>query len=238
MLLRRITEHVKTQNWFAVGIDFFIVVIGVYLGVWIGGYQERSALRERQVQVVDALRQDMVHIADLDAQFRRKIQQGFADWQLAFDAGERPSPFYFRIPGSDTPPQHIWNSLQQSQLTELFSTSLLSDLGLYYSELDGVARKYLRYITFVEAEVLPGLKEDRAYFYRSDDTRLKPMFEANMDRLSEWHAENIRLGQWAACLAVRLETPTAPSETCTPDISQSAFSETGSNATIVEGTAE
>jgi len=26
MLLRRITQHVKDQNWFAVAIDFFIVV--------------------------------------------------------------------------------------------------------------------------------------------------------------------------------------------------------------------
>jgi len=30
MILRRITEHVKAQNWFAVGLDFVIVVI-----VWV-----------------------------------------------------------------------------------------------------------------------------------------------------------------------------------------------------------
>jgi len=30
MLLRRISEHIKAQNWFAVLIDFVIVVIGVY----------------------------------------------------------------------------------------------------------------------------------------------------------------------------------------------------------------
>ena len=29
MLLRRITQHVKDQNWFAVAVDFVIVVIGV-----------------------------------------------------------------------------------------------------------------------------------------------------------------------------------------------------------------
>ena len=36
MLLRSITKHVKDQNWFAVFIDFLIVVFGVYIGVWIG----------------------------------------------------------------------------------------------------------------------------------------------------------------------------------------------------------
>ena len=29
MLLRRITEHVKAQNWTAVALDFVIVVVGV-----------------------------------------------------------------------------------------------------------------------------------------------------------------------------------------------------------------
>jgi len=31
MILRRITEHVKTQNWFAIGLDFVIVVVGVFI---------------------------------------------------------------------------------------------------------------------------------------------------------------------------------------------------------------
>ena len=30
MILRRITQHVRNQNWFAVLIDFIIVVVGVF----------------------------------------------------------------------------------------------------------------------------------------------------------------------------------------------------------------
>jgi len=33
MILRRLTKHVKDQNWFAVGLDFVIVVIGVFVGM-------------------------------------------------------------------------------------------------------------------------------------------------------------------------------------------------------------
>jgi hypothetical protein len=33
MILRRLTDHVKDQNWFAVGVDFVIVVIGVFIGI-------------------------------------------------------------------------------------------------------------------------------------------------------------------------------------------------------------
>lgn len=40
MLLRRISKHVKDQNWFAVGLDFVIVVIGVFFGIQIGNWND------------------------------------------------------------------------------------------------------------------------------------------------------------------------------------------------------
>lgn len=223
MILRRITQHVKDQNWFAVGIDFLIVVLGVYIGVWIGGFQERKSTIQKQKAVVEALRQDMILIGQLDRKFRDNIDHALGNWQDRYDVGDQPPPVFYRIPGSDTPPQHIWNSLQQNRLTDLFSADLLNDLGLYYSELDGVSRKYIRYIEFVEAEILPGLKEDKYYFYRDDGQRLKAKYEASMDRLYEYRQENERLTQWSDCLVVRLETPTKTSENCTPDLATSPF---------------
>ncbi|TDR22347.1 hypothetical protein [Marinicella litoralis] len=50
MLLTSVTQHVKTQNWFAVFIDFLIVVFGVFIGIqvanWNGERIERSLERE------------------------------------------------------------------------------------------------------------------------------------------------------------------------------------------------
>lgn len=43
MLLRRITKHVKDQNWFAVGIDFVIVVIGVFIGIQVANWNDSRA---------------------------------------------------------------------------------------------------------------------------------------------------------------------------------------------------
>jgi len=40
MLLRRITKHVKDQNWFAVGLDFLIVVVGVFIGLQVANWNE------------------------------------------------------------------------------------------------------------------------------------------------------------------------------------------------------
>ena len=43
MLLRRVIDHVRTQNWTAIGIDFVIVVVGVFIGLQV---QEWSAARD------------------------------------------------------------------------------------------------------------------------------------------------------------------------------------------------
>jgi len=50
VLLRRITKHVKDQNWFAVLIDFIIVVFGVFIGIqvanWNGDRENRALEQE------------------------------------------------------------------------------------------------------------------------------------------------------------------------------------------------
>lgn len=43
MLLRRISKHVKEQNWFAVALDFFIVVVGILIAFQITNWNEQQA---------------------------------------------------------------------------------------------------------------------------------------------------------------------------------------------------
>ena len=40
MLLRSVIDHVKAQNWFAVGLDFVIVVVGVFIGLQVGNWNQ------------------------------------------------------------------------------------------------------------------------------------------------------------------------------------------------------
>ena len=55
MILRRITKHVKDQNWFAVGLDFFIVVTGIWValmaGQWADERQQRSDLARAEADI-------------------------------------------------------------------------------------------------------------------------------------------------------------------------------------------
>jgi hypothetical protein len=59
MLLRRLTQHLKEQNWFAVALDFLIVVIGVGFALmaeqWISDGQKRADLIEAESNLQDDL---------------------------------------------------------------------------------------------------------------------------------------------------------------------------------------
>ena len=44
--MRRIVQHLKDQNWTAVGIDFLIVVVGVWLGAEAANWNEARRVRE------------------------------------------------------------------------------------------------------------------------------------------------------------------------------------------------
>lgn len=54
MILRRVTEHVKAQNWFAVGIDFIIVVVGVFIGIQVANWNDmRSAKKAERTYLLE-----------------------------------------------------------------------------------------------------------------------------------------------------------------------------------------
>ena len=40
MILRRFMEHVKDQNWFAVAVELFIVVVGIFLALQADNWKQ------------------------------------------------------------------------------------------------------------------------------------------------------------------------------------------------------
>lgn len=78
MLLRRITQHVKGQNWFAVGIDFLIVVIGVFIGIqvsnWNEARQDRALEQECLVRLYDDMNGSLQDYADNDGWDTTRIE--------------------------------------------------------------------------------------------------------------------------------------------------------------------
>lgn len=58
MLLRRVIEHVKEQNWFAVGIDLIIVVVGVFIGIQVANWNDARGERVAESDYLEALGSD------------------------------------------------------------------------------------------------------------------------------------------------------------------------------------
>ncbi|ANP44937.1 hypothetical protein [Candidatus Viadribacter manganicus] len=62
MILRRIIAHLRKQEWTAIGIDFLIVVLGVFLGIQVSNWNEAAASRRAESAYLSQLRGDLQRI--------------------------------------------------------------------------------------------------------------------------------------------------------------------------------
>ncbi|MBI1393574.1 MAG: hypothetical protein GC152_12600 [Alphaproteobacteria bacterium] len=63
MLLRRMIEHVRAQNWTAVALDFVIVVLGVFIGIQVANWNAARADRQIEAQYLSRLLQELSDMA-------------------------------------------------------------------------------------------------------------------------------------------------------------------------------
>jgi len=67
MILRRLRTHVENENWFAVFVDFCIVVIGVFIGIQVANWNEARAAKERERLLLVELREEVKrNVADTE----------------------------------------------------------------------------------------------------------------------------------------------------------------------------
>jgi hypothetical protein len=86
MILRRLSKHVKEQNWFAVGLDFVIVVFGVFIGLQVSNWNSAQALKAREGELLSELRRELETSITVTNQKRDAFTQVIA-------AGERSLAF-------------------------------------------------------------------------------------------------------------------------------------------------
>ena len=93
MLLRRFTEHVQAQNWFAVGIDLLVVIFGVYAGMQVAAWNEERQDRIEEIEYLERILQDLDE-SIAGQQNSDEFQQtsvGYSDWVMTIiDAGQIP----------------------------------------------------------------------------------------------------------------------------------------------------
>ena len=78
MLLRSITKHVKDQNWFAVLLDFLIVVVGILIAFQITNWNEARQEATREKAILSQLEEEFTDIkAAIEKQ--NSIRAGYVD---------------------------------------------------------------------------------------------------------------------------------------------------------------
>ncbi|WP_299083529.1 hypothetical protein [uncultured Paraglaciecola sp.] len=78
MLLRRITKHLKDQNWFAVTLDFIIVVIGVAVAMmgqqWLSERDQRTNTEQAEKVLQDDLHRNYFNAKERVAVSKCRIE--------------------------------------------------------------------------------------------------------------------------------------------------------------------
>ncbi|MEM7491908.1 MAG: hypothetical protein AAF296_00915 [Pseudomonadota bacterium] len=93
MLLRRITKHVKAQNWFAVFLDFCIVVVGVFIGIQVANWNEARVDQRELAGQLTSLNIEFSENLDRLNAFRSRLDRQIDDTSILREviAGKRPN---------------------------------------------------------------------------------------------------------------------------------------------------
>jgi len=78
MILRSLTKHINDQNWFAVAIDFFIVVGGVFIGLQVSNWSNAQQDRRDETAILHALHTEITETEKLAANIVGK-RTGYAN---------------------------------------------------------------------------------------------------------------------------------------------------------------
>ena len=86
MILRRIAEHVRAQNWFAVFLDFVIVVMGVFVGIQVSNWNAERLRAARAEAARDRFIENIRGDINLVAIRQRYFLEAFAYGETALAA--------------------------------------------------------------------------------------------------------------------------------------------------------
>jgi len=86
MILQRLATSIRKQDWFTVLIETLIVVLGVFLGIQLGNWNEARADSARETALLVQLR------SEVETSMRATEQKADAVWQVV-QAGKRSLDF-------------------------------------------------------------------------------------------------------------------------------------------------
>ncbi|MCX7357669.1 MAG: hypothetical protein NT015_05950 [Alphaproteobacteria bacterium] len=224
MILRRVMEHLRKQEWTAVGIDFLIVVVGVFLGLQVNNWNEAAADRRAESAYLSQLQGDLQRI---EGQVREQVEFEQFQARLAVSVGDliaddRTSQRNLRIATGLTQltmrrtlrtESPTFTDLQSSGNLEIISDAELRaeiiSYFFYARRLEAVIDK--NNLSFVDQALLPYLR-DHGFPARAWDDQLMGMQSPQSGRSSGPFSDEIYAGRLFQSRGIsNVAAPNAPS---------------------------
>ena len=175
MILRRVIEHVKEQNWTAVALDFVIVVMGVFIGIQVANGNAGRAERAQLDQQLTSLRIEMLDNQAHFSSFRAELVQQMDDVNVLRVALKSDPP---AISSDDfdakllnvqrikifSPDLTALKELAETGgLRRISGTKIRTAIGDWQRELDNVNRNYEDALRQRDGVLNPFMMENIAY---------------------------------------------------------------------------
>lgn len=156
MISRRLYQHIQSHNWFAVAVDFLIVVIGVFVGIQVSNWNAERVERRAARTYIERIRED-IHasassIGNMVTYYRAVKQHALA----ALAAFERPQAELdqqFLIDAYQAS-QILMRTVERSTYDEILSAGAMNSipdvqvrrrLANYYKNVDAI-EELMRYV--------------------------------------------------------------------------------------------
>ena len=196
MILRRLNQHVRDQNWIAVGLDFLIVILGVFIGIQLGNWNTNrletaraeanmGRLQEEAEHVV-AYWQDQVNSSSAFKTAQRALLLALEDGKVPAgqeDAIEVAFQSLFFYPANN-PPRAVLDELTAtgglSSLTDLEVRDAVSEYLAELAYIDGQLPQFR-----LNAPVIVNAYRDRVFSVYAPDRPSLRRFEYDMEALSQ-----------------------------------------------------
>ncbi|MEO6384217.1 MAG: DUF6090 family protein [Thermomonas sp.] len=156
MILRRVIEHVRKQEWTAIWIDLVIVVVGVFIGIQVSNWNAERETRQKAAIFTERLKIDLREEAWSYQYLIEYCRDVLANAEIAVDAlsGKTAASNEALLVSAYRATQYKQRSRRRSTYDELISTGTI---GLIENQHLRETTMRLYNIQTIEATVREGL---------------------------------------------------------------------------------
>lgn len=201
-ILHRLSEALRKRDWFGIGFELLVVVIGVLLGMAASRWAAERENHQYKQQILASLDKTMQDYEYEGGRIHDRIATAIADFEHRNELGQKPRPPIIVFPGMERPPTRAWEAMVATGVAKSLDTDLVFRLAIHFDQADSFGDKYQRFNLFTEREILP-FENNPPHFY-GPDGKLKPRFAEHVDRLRDLLAFNDQMTASASSIRRRI----------------------------------